>query len=344
MSIIYKIPGSLSTRLMGNTLNPFRRLNIASNVVSKREPKGNEIPDRDYNLALKSCGAKVHDIDCVESSPKSSGWKSLSPFLNAWAKVFVPKGRNSKAVWMLVWVKEATALSNERAVPKKTLLYNCISKGGEEKEKILQQCEEILVQSYLEAKKFLARMSDDTEVQSGFEIVNEKNANMSVRGVFGIEVAVSDVDLLLDAIINDKKDEIYRLKRFFTGGFAHEMVHEIREEIFEEEDTGQEIASHAIELLSTCGDNPKTDESLLKRIKKSVYSSYDKDIVSGLKLLQSRFLVNENCRYAPESFEPDELNKAMKSIPKEKRERVLKAIAKEILHTTPLELLRLAAQ
>ena len=127
MSIIYKIPGSLSLRLAGNTLNPFRRLNLAvqngSKTVNKREPKGSEIPDRDYSTALKYVGARVCRNDYAGVEPVSPGWKNLYPFLNAWAKVFVPGGRNPKSVWMLVWVKEATALNNERAIPKKTLLY-----------------------------------------------------------------------------------------------------------------------------------------------------------------------------------------------------------------------------
>ena len=266
-------------------------------------------------------------------------WKNLSQFLNAWVKVFWDK-ENKKGVYMLVWVNDDSVVSHKSPVPKSSLIYQYLISGDEDKKKVLEECETILINAYNSAVKFFP---ENTEVQSGFEIVGKEDFVMSVRGAFGIEIAYPYVDCLIEAIRSDSKEGINILQQFFKGIFAHEMTHYLRNEINEEENTGQEIASHAVQLLVTGGENILIDNRF-EEVIKNPQTAYDLDMISALKVLQQKFSQSEYCIYKPTSFNPSELNKTMKSIPETQREKVLQNIAQEIISTSTIDLLRIAAQ
>ncbi len=278
----------------------------------------------------------------IKESNEKNIWKNLSPFINAYAKI-VASVPDKPSAWMLVWVKSDAALFYNfpyKPIPEESKLYEYLISQDAEKQKRLLECEKLLVNSYMAAKDFV---SGGLEVQSGFEIVGEKDYAMRVRGFFGIEVSYSYVDCVLEAIENNSKDEINCWQQFFTGVFAHEMTHELREEIYQNGDTGQEIASHAVEILSTGGDNLLADLSLSKKISEPD-TSYNKDIITGLKVLQQKLSQSNLCQYKPKTHEPSELNRAMQSIPEDKKEEVLKNLAQEIIKTPAIDLLRIAAQ
>lgn len=293
--------------------------------------------------------SKISGLQKIGQLPQkklnNSNWFGVDPFMNAWVKVFTnPVDKKDKeSVWMLVWVKNtgAALFHNEpyKGVPKSSLIYNCIKSRNPEKQKILTEGENILVNSYLDAKRFLG----NKEVQSGFEITGDRDYVMSVRGMCGIEIAYPYVDQLLEELNENDETKLAYFYNFFKGSFVHEMTHKLRDEFITEEDTGQEIASHAVEMLSTEGINPFLDEKLEATLENTI-SSYDQDVVAALKVLEQKLSLRKECSYKPKSFSPLELNRAMTSIPIEKRKAVLKELAKEIINASPIELLRLAAK
>ncbi len=277
-------------------------------------------------------------VSTIEEKEKSlaPGWKSQAPFLNAWAKVFPTE---TKPIWMLVWVKEDSAYDNDSPVPKLSSIYRYITSQCEEKQKILVSCERVLVGAFKEAKEFIGQEKD---VQGGFEIVRRNDFIMTVEGFLGIEVNYKYVDALIRAIEENNLYVAAVLFNMLKASFAHEMVHYIRDEIKEDKSAGQEVASQAVEILVCGGTNPMKNKRIEEAIKEPD-DEYEQDIVAAAKVVQKKLTDLQECLYKPKSFKPDELNKAMQSISKEKREELLKKIAQEIIKTSPVDLLRLAA-
>lgn len=165
---------------------------------------------------------------------------------------------------------------------------------------------------------------------------------MSVKGADGNDISYSTVSNLLKALQSGDIHAIRYCKNYIKGAFAHEMAHQLREEFLIEKNIGQEIASHAVEMLTCGGENLGADLKFEEALKNH-RSSYRKDMVASLRLLQEKFCQNKSISYKPQSHTPEELNKAMKSIPKDTRVEVLKKIAKEIINTPSMHLLKLAA-
>ena len=266
----------------------------------------------------------------------TNGWQSLNPFLNARAKVFTDQKKYKLPTWILVWTKDESVFNRGTPVPKKSLIYTHIISSDENKLKTLEACEEILLSAFFQAKNFIAKNKD---VQPGFEIVGNKNSIMVVRGVFGIELSYEYADSILKALREKNWDNVVKLHNFLKASFVHEMAHELRNEVYAE---GDEIASHVTEILACGGDNPLTDEKITGWLdNKSI--PYNQDILAALKIVKKLLSGCKDCTYKPESFYPDELNKAMKSIPEDIREKLLSSFAKSIIRKKSLDLLKIAA-
>lgn len=282
---------------------------------------------------------KTSEPQEIHQDEKDKNWKKLSPFLNAYVKVFPSKELSTKGVWMLVWVKEDSIISHDFPVPKSSLIYRYLTSKNPDKQKIFEECENKLVSAYVAAKKFIA---ENKEVQTGFEIVGKHDYVMAVRGGFGIEAAYLYVDHLIENIANGNKDKAEILQNFFKGVFVHEMVHFLRGEIEEEKNAGKEIASHAVQFLSTLGNSPLTDMRFEEVIKEPE-DQYDFDMISAVKVLQNLLIKSGVCGYKPKSIDPSELNKAILSIPEPVREETVRKIAQKIVELSPINLLRIAA-
>ncbi len=271
------------------------------------------------------------------------GWKELTPLMSAVAKTFYLGKKSTVPVWMMVWVNEPGVLNLIKAIPKSSFLYKHIRTHDPETQKILQICEKTLVDAYLSAKDFLDIDKDD-EIQSGFEVSGEKDCAMREEGAFGIEISYTVIDDLLGVIYEEDSKLLDKTKQYLKGLFVHEIVHKIREinEINADLVDGEEIASHAIEALATYGNNPEKDE-YFEQVVESQEDSYDQDVIAALKLLEFMLLKNKYCYYSPKSFHIKEINKAIKSIPEVKREKILKKIAKEIVLVPTFELIKFAA-
>lgn len=284
-----------------------------------------------------------------EDKRLGNGWYKLSPFLNSWVKVLDTEQKLPSTVWIAVYVKEHSSVHlgvPHKPVPKTSLIYQYILSKEPKKQKTLQAFERAVVEEFLNAKKFLPL---GHLAQTGIEIVKQKkDMFMSVRGLLGIGVAYPYVDEFLRTIEkrNERGIRIYR--NFFKSGFVHEIVHQLRNEFSTNEDCSNEIASHAIDILSTMGDNPFKDDYLKwvigsdKKLNREDVL-YHKDVIAAMKVVKHKLASNVHCQYIPRSHLPDELNKAMKSIPENIREKVLGEIAKEIVKTSVVELLREAA-
>lgn len=275
----------------------------------------------------------------TKNAPEDKKWKNLAPFLNAYVKVFPASEPNKKSIWMLVWVKEDSVISHDYPVPKKSLVYKHLTNKSSEKQKVLEECEDKLVEAYTDAKNFIA---EDKDVQTGFEIVGRNDFVMTVRGGFGIEVGYPYVDLLLKNIKEGNNGRAETFQRFFTGVFAHEMTHYIRSEFEEEANAGKEIASHAVQFLSGLGNSPLAD-ARFEEVIEEPEDLYDIDMICSLKVVQSLLLRSCMCAYKPKSFEPSELNKAILSIPECERENTIKRMAGIIIGMSPVDLMRTAA-
>ena len=278
----------------------------------------------------------------VSTKPLAPGWRNLTPFISAYAKVFHTPCIDENPLWILTWIKEHSAIVRPNSIPTKSLIRNYIKSNDPEKHKALALCEQVLTQGYVEAKEFMGA-DEDEEVQSGFEIVGDKDFTMRVQGLFGIEVCYQFVDVLLDNILEKNLTDLHNWKQFFKGAFAHEMMHKIKDEIYADPDEGQEIASHAVEILATAGDNPIGD-TYFERALKNTTSSYDEDMITSLKYLQQKFIQCKETKYKPKSIEPKEISKSIRSIPEKKREKILKEITQELITSSSVELLRIAAQ
>lgn len=281
-----------------------------------------------------------------ESKNLGNGWYKLSPFLNAWTKVVETGLDVPPSVWILVYVKEPASIYYgipHKPVPKKSLIYTYILSKDPSKQSAVRRLEEEIVNSFLEAKRFLPI---GLITQTGLEIVAGKGFFMSVRGLFGVEVCYKDVDEFLKAIENNDEALIKDYKTFYKAGFVHEIVHQLRKEFEREEDVGQEIATYAVEILSGLGENYIKDEYLneiirkMDKIDKVENASYIMDIIAALKLVQHLLSKCSACEHTPKDFTPYELNKAIKSISKDRREKILKKMANKIIEYSPIELLR----
>ncbi len=308
--------------------------------------ENNESKPREENPTIVPQANNViniqHLITKQENNDLINGWKNLSPFINGLVKV-IKDSKSADPVWMLVWIKNEAALFynySYKPIPNESKLFSYLTSTNSEKQKIVLDCEKLLLNAYLDAKNFV---NGGQEVQSGFEITGQDDCMMRVRGYFGIEVSYTYVDCLLEVLENNVKGEIDSWQQFFKGVFAHEMTHCLRNEILNEGDNGQEIASHAIEMLSTSGNNLIADLSFSKKIA-DPSTSYNKDLITGLKVLQQKLSSHVLSTYKPKTHEPNELNKSIKSIQEDKREEVLKEIAQEIIKTSAIDLLRIAAQ
>ncbi len=282
---------------------------------------------------------EVINFRVKDSTFFASGWKDQTPFMNTLAKVFYIDGKK-KPFWIITWIKRDTAIAGKEGVPNKSLIYNYITSPDSKREKVLQIFEQILIDTFFLAKQFIA---ENNEIQYGLEIMYGKGWAMALNKDTSIEIAHNTVDFFLKAIRDNDTDLVNNMKQYFKSAFAHEMTHRLRNEFVAEDETGQEIASHAIELLACGGDNPISDEKFKFAVNNPT-ASYPQDMFTTLKVLEQKFLNNKDCLYKPKNFTIEELNKAMKSIPEKKREGVLKQIAKEILLSSPVELLKIAAR
>lgn len=303
-------------------------------VVETASPiKNNVIPFRIPDLSIKDIKRKLLHLN--------DGWKNLSPFFNAHLKVF-PIKNSSSDIWLLIWTKDGeTSELNEqyKPIPKNSMLYNCFS-GNVLKKKILEEGERILYDSFLAAKEFTGKNCEDSNFV--INIIGEKGYGMCVTGANSIEIASPNIDSILSSIEDDNELGLNYLKNYFKGAFAHEMTHQMRGELEVQTDTGQEIASHAIELLACGGENPFSDRKFLLAIDEQD-SSYHKDMVTSLKVVEHFLARSKKCTYKPKNCNVSELNKSMKSIPEKEREGTLSKIAEEIIESSNIELLRIAA-
>ena len=328
-----KVTGTLSTLWQKRSRHDSHLKSKILEIKGSSQSCGNAIPfTTPRNLSLIRFKNK-------ESTYHASGWKEHTPFMNMLTKVFSIDGER-KPLWIVIWVKQDTAITGKEGVPKKSLIYNYITSPNPERERILQEFEQILLDAFFTAKRFIAERDD---IQYGLELMYGKEWAMRLNKDTSIEISHNTIDILLEAIRDDDTETIAKRKQFFKSAFVHEMAHKLREEFVENDDVGQEIASHAAELLACEGDNPASDEKFEFAIKNPV-GSYMQDMVAALKVLEQKFLINKDCLYKPRNFTPKELNKAMKSIPERKREKVLQKIAKEIIYASPIELLKTAAR
>lgn len=287
-----------------------------------------------------------------EDKRLGNGWYKLTPLLNAWVKVLDTGLDVPSTVWMIVYVKEHASIYYgvpHKPVPKNSLIYKYILSKDPKKQETLRTFEKVVMEEFLGAKRFLPI---GLISQTGLEIVGKKKFFMSVRGLLGLEVTCPYVDDFLRAIDSEDQNKVRNFRNYFRAAFAHEIAHLHREEILSKDDIGEEIASHAVEILAGFGENPMKDmdledyiKSLQKIMKLDNYqASYLKDVITAMKVVQQKLIQNRHCQYIPRSYVPDELNKAIKSIPEKKREEVLKKIVQEIMDALPIELLRIAAQ
>lgn len=291
------------------TYPQFKPNNVRKN---SSQSYGNVVPFKHY--------LPIQDIDGYSSKNKelAYGWTELIPVLNALSKVFYVE--NNDPVSMFVWVKEHAKFYIENPVPKSSLIYNHVRSTDHEKQVALQTCEKILIDAYLQAKDFIA---NGKEVQPGFEISGDTSSIMKVKGAFGIEVNYSYIDSILQSIEAMDIETVKNWKKFFKASFVHEMVHKLREEIYTEPDTAQEIAPHAAEILSTGGDNPM-EEVYTEEIRSHKPNRYQKDVMAALKVLEQKLLQSPACKYKPKNFELTEINKALMSISKNIKKQMLK--------------------
>ena len=157
------------------------------------------------------------------------------------------------------------------------------------------------------------------------------------------DVSIDNFRYFLEDLEKKNEERIYYWYKFFKGSFAHEMTHQLRNELIEEENTGQEIASHAVEVLSTEGLNPILDFRL-KDMTLNPKTSYAQDVIASLKVIEQKLSNLKDCTYKPKDFTSKELNKAILSISEDKREKILSDLAQEIIKASPIELLKLAAK
>lgn len=306
-------------------------LRVNNVTKSPSQSYGNVVPFKHY--------LPIQDIDGYSNKNKelAYGWTELTPVSNALSKVFYIK--NNDPVSMFVWVKERAKFYLETPVPKSSLIYNHVRSTNYEKQIILQTCEKILIDAYLQAKDFIA---NGNEVQPGIEISGDTSSMMKVKGLFGIEVNYFYIDSLLQSIKALDVEAVKNWKKFFKASFVHEMVHQLRKEIYTDSDTAQEIAPHAAEILSTGGDNPAEDV-YIEEMRNQKPNRYQNDIVAALKVLEQKLLQSPACKYKPKSFESKEINKALMSISKNIKKQMLKKMAQEIVFTSGQDLLRIAA-
>ena len=271
----------------------------------------------------------------------SQGWYRANPLLGAYYKVFnLGKNNNPDCLFIIAWVKEEASMVHSKPLPKCSLFYKYLTSTDPEKQKHLAKLEQLILNAFIEAKNFL---TEDEKVQIGLEIAGGTDYIMAVRGPLGgVEVAYPYIDFILEAIINGDNAKANIMQRFFKSAFAHEITHEIRNEIEENENTGQEIASHAINFLAGCGED-QLHKSFFDEFLEDVKTDYDIDTICGMKVVYYKLSNCKNVSNKPNSFTPSELNKAMLSIPEKIREKTLKQIAREILYASPIELLRIAA-
>lgn len=297
------------------------------------EVKSNVIPFKSRDLSIKNVSRRLLHLN--------DGWKDLSPFFNAHLKVF-PITNSASDIWLLIWTKDGgTEELNEqyKPIPKNSMLYSCFSGNGFKK-KVLEEGEKILYDSFLAAKEFTGKKCEDSNFI--INIVGEKGYGMCVTGTNSIEIASPNIDSILSCVEDENEFDLNNLKNYFKGAFAHEMTHQMRGELEVQVDTGQEIASHAIELLACGGENPFADRKFLLAIDEQD-SSYHKDMVTSLKVVEHFLTQSKKCIYKPKNCKISELNKAMKSIPEKERDGILSRIAEEIIDSSNIELLRIAA-
>lgn len=300
------------------------------------------------NFALSKTRATQLETNTGNSSCEvknlPNGWYKISPLLNGYVKVFETDKKVPSSFWIIVWAKELASVFlgiPHNPVPKKSLIYKHITSENPEKQKTLENLENILQETFFQARDFLSK---EPVLQNGIEIVGEKGYFMAVKGTFGIKVSYEDIDELIKSINESSEQELKEIKILFKTSFVHEMVHWLRKEIYNEGDTGDEIASHAVEFLSGKGENSLKDTYLAEEVIKNPDNSYKQDTVTGLKVVQKLLSQNKNCQYIPKSHEPKELNKAIKSIREKVREEILKTIANEIINKPVIDLFRIAAQ
>jgi len=280
-----------------------------------------------------------------------NGWYKISPLLNGWAKVFDTGRTIPQTTWIVVWVKEPASIFlgvPHDPVPKKSLIYQYISSNNPEKKKVIERFEKLMVENLLSAKDFLGGKGLLT--QTGIEIASQakrkdgKEYFMTVKGLYGIEIAYSDVDTFLEIIEGGNKEKIQKCAVYFKGGLVHEMTHFLRNEFSDDFDSGVEIASHAVEMLSSMGDNPLKDEQFELAMQPEYQDDrYCKDMITALKVVQQKLIEYGYCNYDPQNHTPDEINKAIKSIDEDDRYKVLQNIADEIIKMPAIDLLRAAA-
>ncbi len=275
----------------------------------------------------------------------------LSPVINSWLKFFSPN-KNTPIHSLIIWTnEEAQSLDKPYLpIPKNSFIHKCMRSNNPKYKQILEKGEKILIRSYLEAEKFFNE-KDKEKIPLKFELVGEHGFGMETNNARkSIQVAYPSFNRLLFNIWKNNKNAIDTYQIFFKSSFAHEMTHFIREELeYNRKNRGLEIATHIVEILASDGEHLMVTNKYAAAIEKTFkspkeYRSYRKDIVHGLLILHQILSEKKECLYKPKDFFPDELHKAIKSIPENIREGILKDLAQSILNTPSKKLIEAAKE
>lgn len=235
----------------------------------------------------------------------------------------------------IVWVQETSPILS--GVSKKGLSYRYLqSAEGSPEHSLLLEAEGLMMKAFLDAKKIFPQ---STKIYPGFIVFKQgENTGMTTGTLLGIGVNSDNTDELFALLEKARKtgdySAVHAHMAWIQSAFAHEMTHNARGAMDDHPSlNANEVPSHAIQFLSIWDQDQSFFARRIQEIKTDKPKGFQRihAEVGGLHVVQQKLITESRCRIKPKDFSPEELQKAIRSIPDSIRAHVLMTLAESIL-------------
>ncbi len=304
----------------------------------KINPKPNKQGEAKNPIQILDQERKEAHLKKTEDSHRNERLLQYANFLKG-IKVYgrVEVYGNGNEIIRVNWIKFKGKYDLFPGIPKDSPSYKYLtSKPGTKEHEIFLKCEKMLAEAYFEAKGFQPD-SHKHQIPDAITVEGSKTFGMEagVKG-FGIRISSDNLDYLFKALEDNDSIKVKNNIAHLKAELAHEMVHNIRTNA--EIDSSDEIATHAVQYLSSWEHNPILKSQLEDAVQavrddKVTDPRYDTSMVKALETVQKKLSECKEASYKPQDFSPKEIEKSLASINPTNREKVIKTICAEVILT-----------
>jgi hypothetical protein len=310
------------------------------NGINAPPPPPQKLPNRINSTAAQPAQQKVEELNSEKKKmyfqqKVTPMWRQTLGDAERRSSVYSSERGSNHIIWIIDGRGNPT-----RSVGKNTVTYKYLSSPENAPEHAtLVHAEKMLMQAFADAKNMFP---PKTKLDDGFAIYQQgKDAGMTTGNALGIGVNSDNTDQLLTLLAQAEKTGNYSMVdrhiNWIKSAFAHEMTHNTRGKMDDSPRlNANEVPSHAVQFLSVWDkDAGLFFTGRIVQLRTTPRSTPERihAELGGLNLVQQKLSGNSHCNYKPKDYSPAELQKAIRSIPENIRQDVIKEITADILRT-----------